>query len=701
MDVPMIPDVLMLNAGESLEGALFRRGDLLDALSVDIYFKDVESRLHNVFDVVTTKLRNHISDTYCHTNPDEKRYWNNKLDKSDFDSAFAVLKSRLDGYEGSLDDIRSILNSLPDFDLYALKTDLKDFITGDDLEDILKNIGLIDEDGAPIIDVDTITNIINNADLSNYVKKGSILGTINGIEFREGSSITISGGTSPSGDQYLTANDLKTINGQSIVGTGNIVIDGGGSSFVLNPATSTKLGGIKVGYVNNGKNYKVQLDSDSNAYVNVPWYPGEGGTGYDDTEVRNLIDDLESQLSKIQTDIVNTVNTTVLDLFDHEEWLRENFPWDEVFTIDGWDDKINAYLREVGLLNSDGTSIFTTIKQTIDSINARVTQLEHHSGGEGGSSITGAEIAARLTEAGYPIAEMKTFYEDLDEDKNIILQLVSGFRTWTEEDRGSFATQYSSFKSNTESGFASVNTQVTALDGKITQVQADLTSKYDNIINGTTTISGVLTTANADSALATIFAQNDQAVASIITKVSGDDSFIRLVADEINIDGYLTAWSGTFNGDLHIGNKLTVGDSSEGHIDIYTKSTTHGGFITSCNGQDIYTQIGGSEKESQEVVNLFADDGSGFIANENIVWNADGSGHIGGMSWNSRGEIISIQTAGLGSIQLGQPQGSEKSELVLSNYAGILFSEHSYVSINGVKYEVYENDGFLMLRSVQ
>jgi len=199
MDVPMIPDVLMLNAGESLEGALFRRGDLLDALSVDIYFKDVESRLHNVFDVVTTKLRNHISDTYCHTNPDEKRYWNNKLDKIDFDSAFAVLKSRLDGYEGSLDDIRSILNSLPDFDLYALKTDLKDFITGDDLEDILKNIGLIDEDGAPIIDVDTITNIINNADLSNYVKKGSILGTINGIEFREGSSITISGGTSPDG----------------------------------------------------------------------------------------------------------------------------------------------------------------------------------------------------------------------------------------------------------------------------------------------------------------------------------------------------------------------------------------------------------------------------------------------------------------------------------------------------------------------
>jgi len=78
---------------------------LLDALSVDIYFKDVKSKLLTVFDVVTTKLRNHISDTYCHTNPTEKRYWNNKVDKDVFDSAIAVLKSRIDGWEGSLEGI--------------------------------------------------------------------------------------------------------------------------------------------------------------------------------------------------------------------------------------------------------------------------------------------------------------------------------------------------------------------------------------------------------------------------------------------------------------------------------------------------------------------------------------------------------------------------------------------------------------------
>lgn len=36
-------------------------------------------------------------------------------------------------------------------------------------------------------------------------------------------------------------------------------------------ATSTTIGGIKIGYVNTSKKYPVQLDSDGKAYVEVPW----------------------------------------------------------------------------------------------------------------------------------------------------------------------------------------------------------------------------------------------------------------------------------------------------------------------------------------------------------------------------------------------------------------------------------------------
>lgn len=41
--------------------------------------------------------------------------------------------------------------------------------------------------------------------------------------------------------------------------------------YTASQASSTVLGGIKVGYTTSGKNYKVQLDSSGNAYVNVPW----------------------------------------------------------------------------------------------------------------------------------------------------------------------------------------------------------------------------------------------------------------------------------------------------------------------------------------------------------------------------------------------------------------------------------------------
>lgn len=43
------------------------------------------------------------------------------------------------------------------------------------------------------------------------------------------------------------------------------------NNYSLPSATAERLGGIKTGYANSGKNYKIQLDPQGNAYVNVPW----------------------------------------------------------------------------------------------------------------------------------------------------------------------------------------------------------------------------------------------------------------------------------------------------------------------------------------------------------------------------------------------------------------------------------------------
>ena len=48
-------------------------------------------------------------------------------------------------------------------------------------------------------------------------------------------------------------------------------VTGKPSTFTPPTSSATVLGGSKVGYTTSGKNYKVQLDSSGNAYVNVPW----------------------------------------------------------------------------------------------------------------------------------------------------------------------------------------------------------------------------------------------------------------------------------------------------------------------------------------------------------------------------------------------------------------------------------------------
>lgn len=63
-------------------------------------------------------------------------------------------------------------------------------------------------------------------------------------------------------------------------------VTGKPSTFTPPTSSATVLGGIKVGYPTSGKNYKVQLDSSGNAYVNVPWT--DNNTTYSQATSDNL-----------------------------------------------------------------------------------------------------------------------------------------------------------------------------------------------------------------------------------------------------------------------------------------------------------------------------------------------------------------------------------------------------------------------------
>ena len=70
--------------------------------------------------------------------------------------------------------------------------------------------------------------------------------------------------TIPSGNQIIdwTASGAGTIHASNYVDNDTI--------YTLPAASSSALGGIKIGYTESGKNYPVELDSNK-AYVNVPW----------------------------------------------------------------------------------------------------------------------------------------------------------------------------------------------------------------------------------------------------------------------------------------------------------------------------------------------------------------------------------------------------------------------------------------------
>lgn len=63
-------------------------------------------------------------------------------------------------------------------------------------------------------------------------------------------------------------------------------VTGKPSTFAPPTSSATVLGGIKVGYTTSEKNYKVQLDSSGNAYVNVPWT--DNNTTYSQATSDNL-----------------------------------------------------------------------------------------------------------------------------------------------------------------------------------------------------------------------------------------------------------------------------------------------------------------------------------------------------------------------------------------------------------------------------
>lgn len=96
-------------------------------------------------------------------------------------------------------------------------------------------------------------NLVPEVDLSNYLAKDNSTEYIPSREYNPATKKYVD-------DSKFSGNYDDLINKPTIPPT-----------YVLSASTTSALGGIKVGYITSDKNYKVQLDENNNAYVNVPW----------------------------------------------------------------------------------------------------------------------------------------------------------------------------------------------------------------------------------------------------------------------------------------------------------------------------------------------------------------------------------------------------------------------------------------------
>lgn len=112
--------------------------------------------------------------------------------------------------------------------------------------------------------------------------------------------VGIDTGTLPSFTESYKGTVTSITPGTGLTGTSSDTAITSSGTINLKTASSSEIGGIKIGYSESGKNYPVQLDSDYKAYVYVPWT--------DNTDTKNTAGSSNKTGSKLL--LVGATSTT-------------------------------------------------------------------------------------------------------------------------------------------------------------------------------------------------------------------------------------------------------------------------------------------------------------------------------------------------------------------------------------------------------
>ena len=327
---------------------------------------------------------------------------------------------------------------------------------------------------------------------------------------------------------------------------------------------------------------------------------------YDDSDLRARIDELinaeEQRIKNLINDLDKEIKDDVKDMVKEAEFWQDNLPEGVIGGNSNFgQDDVQEYLQQLGLWEtSDGTTYtkWSTIKQSIDNIELNVRELQEHQS-DGSEPVNYESLASSLyayindNQASSGLQSTWTKFLKLDNDDIEMLEWVSSGLKSVASSEQAVSDLFAAAKNNLtgQEAYAGLNARVQTIEGNyvsttslssyvngaisssisgvitradLNSAVATLNARIDNIntggsstaglvteatfdhavaelnaridtIDGGSTQSGVITRANYDEAIAELFTKNSQTRSSISTYVNGEISSITLDADEVDV----------------------------------------------------------------------------------------------------------------------------------------------------------------------
>lgn len=249
---------------------------------------------------------------------------------------------------------------------------------------------------------------------------------------------------------------------------------------------------------------------------------------------RENINLIYQQLATLRTNIEREIEESVEQAFTDEESIRNNA------VLNGQiDQKIGEWASQAYLVTTDSTT-WTNLTQSVNSISARATQIDHNFDGTGDIKQSVFESGVTSTTA---YTNLASRWAVADANQRVIKWLASGFASQA-DDNTTFADVYSAAQDNTSDAISNIHTEIENLDNTYV-AKASLVTEVQNKASQIRTAAGVYSKSQVDNAVAGIWSENvsgtNKTLSQILTQANADSATLALKVDAGDVSAAITA----------------------------------------------------------------------------------------------------------------------------------------------------------------